>query len=181
MIYITECTQNGCSDRSVSREPSGYTSFLVLLTYFVALFHFAQKAQKTCTFSRATRRWTREIRPAVRSRTLFTQNVENWKRREPSETRAIQRRVKVSSQTMSFFLVFSSVLRLSSKFNWSGKKQSTKCYGRSNFITFVGNIFFFFLSSAAVAIDEGINRAAPARIEGSSTENGYVDVAKQRR
>lgn len=43
MIYITECTQNGCSDRSVSREPSGYTSFLVLLTYFIVLFHFVRK------------------------------------------------------------------------------------------------------------------------------------------
>lgn len=40
MTYTTDCTQNGCGDGSVSREPSGYTSFLVLLTYFIAIsFH----------------------------------------------------------------------------------------------------------------------------------------------
>lgn len=40
MTYTTDCTSNGCGDGSVSREPSGYTSFLVLLTYFIAIsFH----------------------------------------------------------------------------------------------------------------------------------------------
>ncbi|KAL0107466.1 hypothetical protein PUN28_014650 [Cardiocondyla obscurior] len=40
LLKILSSKMNGCGDRSVSREPSGYTSFLVLLTYFIAIsFH----------------------------------------------------------------------------------------------------------------------------------------------